>query len=170
LRGHRAESDPRIRAALHAGELHGYGLLSPEEFTEARNPLRGVTDPDRLADWQARNAARDALAVNPHNTWNYPPDSARVAWGDRVVRERTRQAHLLSTHRLREYALANPPPADTPARLSRPAETVRRLDRKRQWISWKVKKIMDEGVRGKPVDQKQAVAIAYSMWKEKHGQ
>jgi hypothetical protein len=33
----------------------------------------------------------------------------------------------------------------------------------KSWISGKIDKIMHEGVRGKKVPQKQAVAIAYSM-------
>lgn len=38
---------------------------------------------------------------------------------------------------------------------------------KSKWISWKISKIMREGVRGKKVSQKQAVAIAHSMYKQK---
>jgi len=42
-------------------------------------------------------------------------------------------------------------------------------DEKNKWISGKIEKIMKEGVRGKPVkDNKQAYAIAHSMW-EKRG-
>jgi len=39
---------------------------------------------------------------------------------------------------------------------------------KEKFISNKIKKIMDEGVRGKKVPDKQAVAIAYSYYKKKH--
>lgn len=45
-----------------------------------------------------------------------------------------------------------------------------KLSRERdEWVKAKIKKIKADGVRGKPVDNKQAVAIAYSMWREKHG-
>ncbi len=37
------------------------------------------------------------------------------------------------------------------------------MNAKEQFVSKKIKKIMHEGVRGKNVPQKQAVAIAYSM-------
>lgn len=38
---------------------------------------------------------------------------------------------------------------------------------KNRWVRKKVGKIMAEGIRGKQVDQKQAVAAAYSMWRKK---
>ena len=36
------------------------------------------------------------------------------------------------------------------------------------WIGQKVKRIMNEGLRGRKVSQSQAVAAAYSMWREEH--
>ena len=170
LRGHSAESDPRVRAALHAAELHGYGLLLPEESDAARRGRLGITSDNRPWNRRVRAAVYGTLASNAHRAEHYPPADAQGTRANRVEEERALRAHSLSTHRLSEYARMNPPPEDTPERLSRPAETVRRLDRKRQWMSRKIREIMDEGVRGKPVDQKQAVAIAYSTWKEKHGQ
>ena len=41
------------------------------------------------------------------------------------------------------------------------------MAKKSKAISRKIKKIMDEGVRGKKVPIKQAVAIAYSMERDK---
>ena len=38
---------------------------------------------------------------------------------------------------------------------------------KQKWISNKISKIMKEGIRGKKVDSKQAVAVAHSMFKKK---
>lgn len=37
---------------------------------------------------------------------------------------------------------------------------------KQKFISEKIKRIMHEGIRGKQVPQKQAIAVAYSMAKE----
>ena len=38
----------------------------------------------------------------------------------------------------------------------------------KKWISAKIRKITREGVRGRKVPQKQAVAVAFSMARSKH--
>lgn len=41
------------------------------------------------------------------------------------------------------------------------------MTEKEKFISKKIKKIKEEGIRGKSVPQKQAVAVAYSMAKKR---
>lgn len=41
------------------------------------------------------------------------------------------------------------------------------MNAKEKFISEKIKKVMEEGVKGKKVPQKQAVAISYSYAKKK---
>lgn len=44
---------------------------------------------------------------------------------------------------------------------------LKRVKNSKKWISSKISKIMKEGIRGKRVSQKQAVAVAFSMWRKK---
>ena len=39
---------------------------------------------------------------------------------------------------------------------------------KQKFISSKIKKVMDDGIRGKKVEPKQAVAVAYSYYKRRN--
>ena len=40
--------------------------------------------------------------------------------------------------------------------------------RNKKWVSVKIRKIKREGVRGRKVSSKQAVAVAFSMARSKH--
>ena len=40
--------------------------------------------------------------------------------------------------------------------------------RNKKWVSAKIRKIMHEGIKGRKVSSKQAVAVAFSMARSKH--
>ena len=136
LRGTPAAEHTRVREALHAAELDGYGLLEPHERSEAslrvfntrRSHLDGAGDVHQLLSLMHR-----VLDSDPHTTFTHPVDhSAAMLLADHASATRpgsfnptyrkAGQDALYQAHRLRDFARTNPPPAEPvgPVKLARP--------------------------------------------------
>lgn len=136
LRGTPAAEHTRVREALHAAELDGYGLLEPHERSEAslrvfntrRSHLDGAGDVHQLLSLMHR-----VLDSDPHSTFTHPVDhSAAMLLADHASATRpgsfnptyrkAGQDALYQAHRLRDFARTNPPPGDEPGpvKLARP--------------------------------------------------